>query len=230
MKVSEAIEVTGGLSNPSKLPGASYGIPAHACRAGSAIAQINGSICSTCYALAGRYLTTAVIDAQARRIASLGHPDWLKAMVRLIRSRAEYHARQWAKASRAQRKAMRKRYAFRWHDAGDIQSLDHLLAIAQIARELPMVDFWLPTREVKMVRNFLAQFGAFPANLRVRLSATMVDGAIPPSLPGIGTSGAHSAREHAHGFVCRAPSQDGHCRTCRACWSHDVDHVSYELH
>ena len=53
---------------------------------------------------------------------------------------------------------------FRWHDSGDIQSLTHLKKIAQIARNLPDIVFWLPTREHAFVRQYMEQYGAFPDN------------------------------------------------------------------
>ena len=35
MKVKEALEITGSLSKPSKMPGWAYGLPAKECKTGS---------------------------------------------------------------------------------------------------------------------------------------------------------------------------------------------------
>ena len=53
MKLKEAKEITGGLSNPSKMPGKAYSIPASRCNVGSRLAKVKGSVCEGCYALKG---------------------------------------------------------------------------------------------------------------------------------------------------------------------------------
>ena len=40
MKIKEAKEITGGLSNPSKMPGKAYSIPASRCHVGSRLAKL----------------------------------------------------------------------------------------------------------------------------------------------------------------------------------------------
>jgi hypothetical protein len=50
MKVSEARENVGGLSNPSKMPSKSYGLPAQACKVGGQLRAVKGSTCENCYA------------------------------------------------------------------------------------------------------------------------------------------------------------------------------------
>jgi len=39
MKIKEANSITGGLSNPSKMPGRAYSIPASRCNVGSKLAK-----------------------------------------------------------------------------------------------------------------------------------------------------------------------------------------------
>ena len=59
---------------------------------------------------------------------------------------------------------------FRWHDSGDLQSVDHLRAINEIALALPAVKFWLPSREYKIVKQFTDR-ETVADNLTIRLSA-----------------------------------------------------------
>ena len=44
MKLKEAKEITGGLSNPSKMPGKAYSIPASRCNVGSRLAKLVDSV------------------------------------------------------------------------------------------------------------------------------------------------------------------------------------------
>jgi hypothetical protein len=100
-----AKEITGGLSKPSKMPGFAYSIPAQACNVGSRLRSVQGSICSKCYALKGRYVFGNVKKALQRRLASLVHSEWVEAMVFQINQTGIN--------------------VFRWHDSGDIQNLEH---------------------------------------------------------------------------------------------------------
>ena len=112
MLKKEARKITGGLSAPSKMPGPSYNLPAVRCITGSKLAQIPGSVCHGCYALKGRYRFDNVKQAMARRLAALGHPDWIAAMTVLIKGEP----------------------VFRWHDSGDLQSPEHLKAIFEVCK------------------------------------------------------------------------------------------------
>jgi hypothetical protein len=122
---------------------------------------------------------------------------------------------------------------FRWHDSGDLQSVDHLAKIATIARHLVNTTFWLPTREYDIVKDFL-KTESIPVNLVIRLSAMFKDqpAKLPQSLKGyanILTSTVHDQTELT-GFKCVAPSQGGKCGSCRACWDNTVTNVSYKAH
>ena len=209
MDVALARSIAGSLSEPSKLPGHSYGLPARECITGRKLVGVAGSTCANCYAFKGMYRTFAYVinPAQYKRLRSITHPDWVAAMVTLIRASGDT--------------------VFRWHDSGDIQSLAHLRRIALVAELLPGVRFWLPTREYAIVRQFCAIDGAFPSNLVVRLSAHMVDGPIP-DICGLPTSGVHTV--DPIGFACPARAQGNVCGDCRACWDSNVRHVSYHLH
>lgn len=200
----QAENIAGTLGNPSKMPGRAYGIPAALCLVGSMLRAIAGSVCSKCYALKGRYVFANVLAAQQRRFDSLRHPEWVDAMVYLISHSGTD--------------------CFRWHDSGDIQGLWHLQNIVAIANRLPDVRFWIPTRENRVVREYLRDYGNFPTNLIVRVSAAMIGGKPIVSFPHtstVVTDGSHT---------CPAYKQSGMCGDCRACWSHDVPNVSYPQH
>ena len=206
MKLSELHTLTGGLSKPSKMPCHGYSIPASACKTGSKLRRIANSTCSSCYACKGRYTFANVQDALHRRLDSITQSDWVDWMVSLI-GRKE------------------KSGFFRWHDSGDLQSMDHLQDIIQIANRLPHIKFWLPTREVGLMKQFVRQYGAhaIPENLTVRVSATMVGG------DAVSIDGCHESRVDTHG-TCPAPTQGNQCVDCRACWDKSVQTVTYSLH
>ena len=65
-------------------------------------------------------------------------------------------------------KRVSKLKVFRWHDAGDVQDLDHLNKIFEVCRLTPTVRHWMPTREA-WVKDHLKDC---PKNLIIRLSMT----------------------------------------------------------
>lgn len=201
--LKEAEAVAGKLGKPSKMPGYAYGIPARACPVGAVLVKLQGSVCSGCYALKGRYVFPNVLNAQQKRLDSLKDPRWVDALVYMItRRNCDY---------------------FRWHDSGDIQGLWHLENIVEVARQCPDTKFWIPTRETKVVKQYLQQHGAFPPNLVVRVSGAMIDGP-PPSFPNTSTVTTGGSP------TCPAYRQGGVCGACRACWDPQVGNVSYPKH
>lgn len=208
MNITTAKRLTGGgLGFPSKMPGTSYGLPAQACIVGAKLAQIPGSVCHGCYALKNNYQYPSVKTAHARRLASITDPAWTMAMVTLLLHSGEtYH---------------------RWHDSGDLQSVQHLTKICAVAAATPNIKHWLPTREHAMVAAYVKQGGVVPDNLCIRISATMVDGPATSHWPT--TSGVHTAPP-ANASICPAPTQGNKCGDCRACWSRAVPHISYHKH
>ena len=202
-KLTDARDYVGGLSNPSKMPGMSYGLPAQACNVGSVLKMIEGSTCENCYALdRGMYIMPNVKKAQARRLAAISKPDWVNQMSI----------------------AIGKGPFFRWHDSGDIQSEKHLADIVEVVKRTPHVKHWLPTREYKLI----AKLKDIPDNLTIRISAPMVDG--PRSKRWAWTSTVHKRTIPTNSHICPAPKQGGECRDCRACWDRGVANVSYAEH
>ena len=195
------------------MPGYSYGIPAQACKVGSKLAKVKGSVCEHCYALKNFYRMSNVKTAQAKRLKLLNGKRWTESMVFLI-----------------------KHYTnpsdpfFRWHDSGDLQSPKHLDDICSIARQTPNIKHWVPTREYGIVHDYLKKGGALPANLTVRLSAHMVDEKLSVPVCGLPTSMVSHKTRDPQVHHCPAPTQGNTCGNCRACWDSRVSCVSYAAH
>lgn len=214
--IRDAMTRVGGLSAPSKMPGFSYGLPARAaCPVGGKLSKVPGSTCEGCYAAKGNYRYSNVQEAQARRLAAIAAPSWVDDMVGAIGAVTEATGE----------------YFFRWHDSGDLQGARHFAAIQEVARRLPGVRFWLPTKEFKLVGEWSAPI---PGNLVVRVSAAMFDASHPgkalmrPDLVFASASTTHRPLPGAK--MCPAPKQGGECGSCRACWSPEVREVTYAKH
>jgi hypothetical protein len=209
--------LVGGLSQPSKMPGFAYGLPAKACIIGAILRKKIGSVCSKCYALKGQYNFPCVQKAQYRRLAIVQSDvrEWANGMAKLI------HFKYRAKVGPSAR-------VFRWHDSGDLQSVEHLAAIVEIASVLPDIRFWLPTRESIMVQSYLRDNPqGFPRNLIVRLSVPMIgQTGFARAINGIVFSTVGSGK----GYLCPARQQNNNCQDCRACWDKSVKTVDYPLH
>jgi len=210
MTTTQIESTIGTLSSPSKIPCYSYSIPARHCITGQKLRSVEGSICSKCYALKGRYVFPNVQSALDKRFEGIQHPQWVSLLSQLIKTKETSGY-------------------FRWHDSGDLQSVKHLANICEIARNLPGIKFWLPTREFSIVSEYLRK-NTLPDNLTVRLSALMFDGAPPTAIAkrlGLVTSGASS---DASTVTCPSSKQGGKCLDCRACWNKQVTNVNYKQH
>jgi hypothetical protein len=195
----EAKEITGGLSKPSKMPGPAYNLPAPKCITGSTLVDVIGSVCEGCYALKGRYRFTNVRLALARRLESLQHPQWVFAMIVLIKGEP----------------------VFRWHDSGDLQSVQHLKNIFKVCKATPETSHWLPTREAKFLK--LMDPDVIPKNLIIRMSSHMIDQKPVKFWPWTSTVSTGS-------FTCPASKQGNECKSCRNCWDRNIANVSYPKH
>lgn len=213
MSRARAWEIVGGLSRPSKMPCYSWGIPAQTCITGGKLAEIQGSICQQCYALKGFYRQQKVQAAYQRRLNRFENPQWVEAMVKLV---------YWQAAE------VGSPY-FRWFDSGDLQSGTMLQEICAVAAATPEIWHWLPTREYRIVEEYL-ETATIPANLVIRLSAHLVDRPAP-QLRALPTSSVHSSAETAQGMACSAySSKPAQCGECRACWDEKIQNISYPLH
>jgi hypothetical protein len=188
--IKAANTATGGLSVTSKMRGYSYGIPAIACKVGAQLHKVAGSVCEGCYALKGNYQYPSVMLSQNRRLALLNHPQWTEGMIFLLRARYPEGGE------------------FRWHDSGDLQSLEHLQRIVEVCKATPEIRHWIPTREKAIVRLFLVTGGTIPENLTIRVSASMV-GRNPPKTPDQVQTSTVSYDESER--KCPAYAQNGAC-------------------
>lgn len=207
--LKSAQAIAGSLGKPSKMPGYAYGISASLCKTGQQLAKLENSVCSNCYACKANYKYPSVVSAHNKRLANLATSAWVDAMVFMIRKTGDNY--------------------FRWHDSGDLQSLDHLQAIVKIAESLPSVNFWLPTKE-KGILNAAKSAGiVVPDNLTIRLSAAMIDSdKVNKALTG--NVSLVQDKAQLSGFHCKAPEQNGKCEDCRACWSKDIETIVYFKH
>lgn len=223
MPLQKALAIAGTLGQPSKMPGAAYGIDAFQCRVGSTLADDPLSTCHGCYARRNFYrYWHAAIAARAKRQAAIRNPYWIEAMIALIMDYIERGGE----------------LAFRWHDSGDLHGPWHLAAICAVAEATPTVRQWLPTREYDDVAQFLRAGGAIPPNLTVRLSAHYIGKVadVPPEIAHLPTSTTHHKDtlpplKRKGAIVCHAiDSPVNMCRSCRACWDGRVTNVSYRMH
>jgi len=200
MLIKEAIKITGGLTYTSKMPGPSYNTPASRCLTGAKLRKVKNSVCSSCYALKGNYKRfPKVEEALERRFKSLKRSAWVIAMSTLIQ----------------------KHKYFRWHDAGDLQSLKHLQNIFEVCRLTPDTNHWMPTREARILNQ--VDPDTIPTNLIIRMSSHMIDQA--PVKFWLWTSTVTTKKA-----TCPAPKQGNKCKNCRACWDRSVSTVSYGKH
>lgn len=207
--LKQARDIAGTLGKPSKMPGFAYGISAFNCKTGSQLAQVKGSVCEGCYARKANYKYPSVVLAHQKREANLGSIEWQQAMILQISKTGTDH--------------------FRWHDSGDLQSTGHLKAIVQIAYALPNVKFWLPTKEKGILSAAKRAGLVIPDNLTIRLSAAMVDSdKVNKELTG--NVSLVQDKVELSGFHCKAPSQQGKCEDCRACWQKDIQTIVYFKH
>ena len=197
MLKKEASRITGGLSAPGKMPEGSYNLPASACQTGAKLRLVPDTPCHKCYAFKGRYNFPDVKAALARRLKSLMDPRWVEAMTVLVKGKKH----------------------FRWHDSGDIQSVQHLIKIFEVCANTPQTMHWLPTQE----RRYLPINWRYPKNLVIRLSNAKNN-----SKPG--NAWTHWSTVVDTGGDCPASKQGNQCGDCRRCWNPKVKHVTYPKH
>ena len=220
LTLKQAREFTGHgrLGKPSKMPGYSTAVPAAACITGSKLAKVPGSVCWYCYAKKGNYLFPSVAKSHAARLAALEHPRWVEGMVRLVShytDPADPH--------------------FRVHDAGDFQSVPHVLNWIAVARILVNVKFWVPTKEPGMVMKAQRMIGGscnWPSNLVVRVSVFMIGDAPPKAWTDRFLTSTVGWKDSPN--KCPAYLQGGACdgpiTKCRNCWDPKIQNINYPQH
>lgn len=236
------------LTNPSKMPGYSWSLPAGNVQMGVAAGTCPGAVsgpgstCFGCYAnpesvklskngvpmrRGGNYDRFSVRRAQlARRRWTLdclstkeGRDVWVTVMSAAIT---------WASRlqSGATSATSPRQPWFRWHDSGDVFSPRYAEMIEAVCAALPDVRFWLPTRSWHNTPRILRQLVVLNQlpNVAVRPSALYLQEDAPRVA---GLSAGTGVK--AEGYNCPASSQGNACLDCRACWSKAAP-VYYHLH
>lgn len=209
----DVTDVAGGIPSNSKMPGPSYGLPVASCNVGLRLREIEGTPCHGCYAYEGNFKRFAktVIPSQERHLEALRDPRWEDAIVFYVETKGVTH--------------------WRWHDAGDLQGVWHLLRMARIAERTPDCRYWAPTQERAVLAMYKRQHGELPPNLVVRVSMPKLDSRPTPKMTDENPfSWVLKDRDDYEGHVCPAPKQNGSCGDCRACWDPSVREVAYHIH
>ncbi len=208
------LEIIGGLSKTTKMPGYSYSFPAAECRNGSKLHAVPGSVCEKCYARRGNYAFGNVQSVLYRRLESIQDPRWEDAMVASL----EFLVNPLDPA-------------FRWLDSGDLPNYEFLRRLVRVVERTPWIRHWLPTKEYGLIRRWLAEHGPFPENLVVRPCSPMVDGKplthFEHSSIVVSFASGEADLEQAGVHLCPADQQGHKCGACRACWDPAVKVVAY---
>ena len=208
------------LSETSTMPGSSFSLPARRTCPGALFGP--NTVCSACYADGRhRYRWRAVQDAQSRRFAwtleALAAGRFVAVVADRIASRAEPY--------------------FRLHDAGDFFSPPYIEAWRQIARALPDVSFWAPTRSWAVAGQRRPDSDPLLASLRrlaalsnviVRPSALYIDDP-PPTVSGL-ASGSAVTTDRSQTTCQKTLRVPSACGPCRRCWDEPLVPVTYLRH
>lgn len=212
MLVKDAKQFGNISKGNTKMPGTTFAIDAFACLVGSRLAQIKGTPCFSCYARKLQKLRPSVDKGWKANLAKWQRADkseWVTAMVFQIEryNVDNYH---------------------RWFDSGDLQSVEMLHNIVDVALLTPHIKHWLPTQERSILNEYREKYGQEPDNLTIRVSASKID---TDKVPKFGnTSMVFTKNGKPIGKECKASTRGNQCGSCRACWSKDVPTVSYPKH
>lgn len=216
--VSEALEIVGGLSKPSKMPGKGWSIPADECKRGSKLRKVEGSVCHNCYACKGRYSFKSVKNALYKRLESIKNPLWIRSMSFLLKN---------------------EKY-FRWFDSGDLQDISMLKKIVEVCNNTPNCKHWLPTREYAIIKKYINSGNQIPKNLTIRLSADIIGKYPAHIIEGIPFSTTSYTKDEfkdkstikVHNCPVSIVDSIKSCEQakCTACWNKNIKHINYKKH
>ena len=212
MLVKEAKQFGNISKGNTKMPGTTFAIDAFSCNVGSKLAKIEGTPCFSCYARKLQKLRPSVDQGWKANLAKwqqANKSEWVQAMTfQINRYNVDgYH---------------------RWFDSGDLQSLEMLRNIIDVALLTPHIKHWLSTQERGIVEAYRKQYGQEPSNLVIRVSASKVDAKTMPRFAN--TSMVFTKHGKALGKECKARTRGNQCGDCRACWSKDVEVIAYPKH
>ena len=139
MNIKQAKEIVVSLGKPSKMPCPSYNTPASLCVTGSKLRKVKGSTCHKCYAMKGNYTRPNVKLWLEKRFNAFKHERFVEAMSIMINNYSK------------------KSGYFRWFDSGDLADISMLEKIVMVCHNTKKIKHWLPTREVKIVSDYLKE-------------------------------------------------------------------------
>jgi hypothetical protein len=205
------------LSDPSKMPGLSFGLPAV-----KACPRMNGTICDSCYACKGSYVWSSTVNAQDIRFR------WVRECMKSEAGMLLFVA--------VMTQAIARQEYFRIHDSGDFFSARYARAWFLICKALPNVKFWAPTRAWQLPNGVLPVFD--PIMNTLREMAKLPNVTIRPSALNFGDNAPVVAGLHAGSsanasnptFHCPSRSQGNQCGDCRHCWDAKDVPVDYAKH
>ena len=206
------------LSRTTKLPCPSFALPARASCAGLREAERiisrgeagdGGSICGRCYAFRLASFRPRLREVEFQRFA------WYKRA--LARGSAAQELVDSIKATGAN--------IFRLFSSGDFHSIKSIETWIKVAKALPGVRFYAPTRTyvLKAFLPALRRLHALP-NVSVRPSALTVDQEAP-IIKGLGDG----TRVVRRGHTCPATDQNNECGECRLCFD-KTGVIAYKAH
>ncbi len=207
------------LSYTSKMPGASFSLSALKCITGSKLHEQVGSVCSKCYARRGRYLFPNVVNAQNRRIEQVNDKDFVECMTEVL----------------SNDKITQKTKLFRWHDSGDLQSIEHLEKLVQIARNLPNIRFWLPTKEYGIINKYGTRLSG-ASNLTIRVSHPMINNKFTTQDSFYKNTSSVFSKDKINELtdieICQATVTHTTCNDngCTKCWNDSIKNIIYIKH
>lgn len=208
------------LSRTTSMPGSSFSLPARQSCPGAFL--VPGSICAVCYADGRhRYRWTSVQHAQVARFqwtrAALAAGTFVPVLVGAIAARSEPY--------------------FRIHDSGDFFDPTYTLAWRDIARALPAVRFWAPTRswaregtlrpDTDPLLEALRSLAALP-NVVIRPSALVLESPAP-CVAGL-AAGSTVTADPLRVTCPKSRTVPAHCGPCRVCWEEPSLPVTHLRH
>ena len=216
--------ILGGLTKTTKMPCYSLSLPTTYCPTGSRLRDDPNSVCHYCYAHnRGNYSWPNVVNAQENRFAKLS--------LALQKKRASEEYNSWLFSFE---QLMRDQEYFRWHDSGDIQSIEHLQLIIDACNRTPHVKHRLPTKERVLLKTYLFMNSrqSIPNNLFIQTSSFWLDEVSTPieDFQTATTFRNLNAAYEKGVFVCPATTERKVCGDCRVCWDRSIKHVGYLLH
>jgi len=209
------------LSEARKMPCPSWSLPAR--RSCPFTVHVPGAICEWCYADSGNYRRYPAVKA-----AQLVRYDWARQCMRTADGRELFIATM-APAILACHTPY-----FRVHDSGDLFSPIYTRCWGDIARRVPEVRLWIPTRSHRALlaespmadywREAFDWLNSAP-NVVCRPSA---DSFNDPAPSVAGFAAGSTAVDDAP--TCLAHTRGHRCGSCRRCWTHRQWSPAYLRH